>query len=167
MNHDFSDLSTFSSEGAHPSFENTLLRRSVDYRGWLLRVFCWDGILPAGVLALPQTAMALGADRLTVEFLSVTMPLLAFFIRIPFGFRRIGKSFCGPILQGCQFVVFFLAAVFLVGLDAMTILALDMNNGRLWLNQADFIAFIVLWSAYFLAMLFVFYPGRSPVTPEL
>lgn len=149
-------------ENSQEDFDHQSRVGTVNYRGWLVSVFCWDGILPAGVLGIPQMALSFGADRSLVELFSITMPILAFFIRIPFGFWRIGTSHCGPILRCCQFVVFFLAAVFLVCLDTMTILAIEMNNGRLWANQADFVAVILLWSVYFLAMLFVLYPGRSP-----
>lgn len=144
--------------------ESQLPRSVVNYRGWLVSVFCWDGILPAGVLAIPCMALSLGADRSLTEFLAVSMPLLAFFVRIPVGFWRIGENQCGPILQCCQFTVFFLAAILLVCLDALTIVEMEMNNGRLWANEADLVALIILWSAYFFAMLFVLFPGRAPAS---
>ncbi|MDA1053474.1 MAG: hypothetical protein O3C40_23745 [Planctomycetota bacterium] len=137
-------------------------RGTVDYRGWLIRLVCWDGILPADVLAAPQVALSLGADRSTTEFLAIAMPLLAFFIRIPMGFRHIATNHCGPILSCCQFVVFFLSAIYLVCIDALMLFSMEMNNGRLWANQGDLVALIILLSIYFLAMLFALGPGRSP-----
>jgi hypothetical protein len=140
--------------------------RRINIRGWFVNVFCWDGILPAGVLLVPQAALWLGANRAISEFLAITMPVLAFFVRIPIGFLRIAASHCGPLMRCFQFVVFFFAAIFLVCLDALSILSMEMNNGRLWANEADLAALIILWSVYFLAMLFVLFPGWSPESCE-
>lgn len=137
---------------------------TVDYRGWLIGVACWDGILPVCILATPQVALSLGANRSVIEFLAITMPVLAFFVRIVMGRRRIVANHCGPLLRCCQFVVFFLAAIHLVCVDALMLVSMEMNNGRLWANQADLVVWIILLSTYFLAMLFVLYPGRSTAT---
>lgn len=137
---------------------------TVDYFGWLIGLVSWDGILPVCVLAIPQVALSLGANRSTTEVLAVTMPLLAFFVRIPLGFRHIAANHCGPIMRCCQFVVLFLAAIYLVCIDALMLLSMEMNNGRLWANQGDVVALVLLLSVYFTAMLFALYPGRSPET---
>jgi hypothetical protein len=57
--------------------------------------------------------------------------------------------------------VFFFAAVLLVCIDTLMLLAMEMNNGRLWANRGDMITMLVLMGVYFTAMLFAFYPGRS------
>jgi hypothetical protein len=141
---------------------------TIDFRAWLMGVVGWDGILPVSVLATPQLTLAFGAGRSLTEFLAVTMPLLAFFVRLIAGHRRIVANYCGPVLRCCQFAVFFLAAVLLVCIDTLMLVAMEMNNGRLWANQADFLVWIILLSFYFLAMLFVLFPGRSAeLTPGM
>ena len=139
---------------------------TVNYRGWLAGVVGWDGILRVCVLATPQVARYLGADQSLTELLSITAPLLAFFVRIPVGCRRIAKNHGGPILRCCQFTVFFLAAVLLVCIDTLMLVAMEMYNDRLWANEADLVAWTTLLSVYFLAMLFALYPGRSPQPPS-
>ena len=135
--------------------------RTVDYRGWLVSVLCWDGILPICILATPQLAISLGAGRPVTEFLSISMPIVAFFVRIEVGRRRIVANQGGSILRCFQFVVFFLAAVHLVCIDTLMLVSMEMNNGRLWANQADLLVWCILLLIYFLAMLFALYPGRT------
>lgn len=133
---------------------------TVNYRGWLVSVVCWDGILPVCILATPQLALSLGVDRPVIESLSITMPIVAFFVRIEVGRRRIAGNHCAPILRCFQFVVFFLAAVHLVCIDALMLVSMEMYNGRLWANPADLIVWCILLSIYFFAMVFALYPGR-------
>lgn len=133
---------------------------AVDYLSWIAGVVCWDGVLPVVVLAIPQLAIFLGADRAMTEFLSVGTPLLAFFIRIEAGRRHIAANHCGSLLRACQYTVFFFAAVLLVCIDTLMLLAMEMNNGRLWANQTDLLVWAGLLSTYFLAMLFALFPGR-------
>ncbi len=137
-------------------------RGVVHYRAWLTGVICWDGLLPMCILTAPQAALALGANRDQTEFLAVSMPVLAFFVRIFVGGRRIASNHCGPILRSLQFAVFFLAAVLLVCIDTCMLIMMELNNGRIWATAADLFVWLALLSVYFLAMLFALYPGRSP-----
>lgn len=133
----------------------------VDYRRWLTSVLCWDGVLPILILATPQVALVCGAGRDWIEFLAITMPTLAFFVRIAVGYRRLAANRCGAILRSVQAVVFFLAAVLLVCIDALMLVSMEMNNGWLWANDADLLVWIGLLAVYFAAMLFALYPGRT------
>ena len=129
---------------------------------WLWVVFCWDGVLPVFVLMVPQVALKLGAGPDTAEVVAIVTPVVAFFVRIVIGFRRMARSHCGSVLRFFQFVVFFFAAVLLVCIDTLMLLAMEMNNGRLWANRGDMLVMLMLLGVYFAAMLFAFYPGRSP-----
>jgi hypothetical protein len=135
--------------------------RGGDLVDWLWIVFCWDGVLPVIILMSPQVALKLGAEPDTAEFVAIVTPIAAFFVRVVLGFRRMARNRCGPVLRFFQFAVFLFAAVLLVCIDTLMLLAMEMNNGRLWANRGDMIAMLILMGAYFTAMLFAFYPGRS------
>ncbi len=135
---------------------------TVDYRGWLIGVINWDGVLPICVVALPQIAMAYGAKQSVTESLSIAAPVLAFFVRMYVGYRRIAANHCGPLLRCAQFAVFFLTAMYLVCLDTVVLITLEMRNGRLVETVGELGELAVLFSFYFFGMLLALYPGRSP-----
>ena len=134
---------------------------SINYGGWLWLVFCWDGLLPMLVLSIPQLALKSGADRGTSEALAILTPIIAFFVRLCIGIRKLSRNHCGPILQVFQFAVFFLAAILLVCIDSLMVLSMEMNDGEFWTNPGDMIVMFALLAVYFSAMLFAFYPGRT------
>ena len=140
--------------------------RHINYAGWLWLVFCWDGLLPICVLSIPQLALKFGADRDTVEGLAIVTPILAFFVRLFIGVRKLSRNQCGPTLRCFQFAVFFLAAILLVCIDSLMILSMEMNDGKLWANPGDMIVMLILLAVYFSTMLFVFYPGRTIEPPS-
>lgn len=129
---------------------------------WLWQVFFWDGVLPVVVLWIPQFARNLQADRDVVEGLAIVLPILAFFVRLAIGYRKLARNHCGPLLKTLQFGVFFMAAILLVCVDSLMILAMEMNAGAQGLTPEYMLVFSGLFAIYFLAMLFVFYPGRRP-----
>jgi hypothetical protein len=133
----------------------------INYAGWLWLVFCWDGLLPMCVLSIPQLALNFRADRDTVEGLAILTPVVAFFVRLFIGVRKLSRNHCGPTLRCFQFAVFFLAAILLICIDSLMILSMEMNDGKLWANPGDMIAMFALLGIYFSAMLFAFYPGRT------
>lgn len=126
-------------------------------------VICWDGLLPVCVLSVPQLAMKFGAGRNEYETLAIVTPILAFFVRLFVGIRKLSGNHCGPTLRTFQFAVFFLAAILLVCIDSLMILSIEMNNGKLWANRGDMIVMSALLAVYFSAMLFAFYPGQTPM----
>lgn len=131
---------------------------SINYAGWLWLVFYWDGLLPMCVLSIPQLALKFGADRGTSETLAILTPIVAFFVRLFIGIRKLSRNHCGPILH---FLQFFVAAILLVCIDSLMILSMEMNDGKLWANPGDMIVMFALLAVYFSAMLFAFYPGRT------
>ena len=139
---------------------------SINYAGWLWLVFCWDGLLPMCVLSIPQLALKFGADRGTSETLAIVTPILAFFVRLFIGVRKLSRNQCGPTLRCFQFAVFFLAAILLVCIDSLMILSIEMNDGKLWANPGDMTFMFALLAVYFSAMLFAFYPGRTLKSPS-
>lgn len=147
----------------HPSQSGNVPEHvpSVNYAGWLWLVVCWDGLLPMCVLSIPQLALKFGADRGAGEALAILTPIVAFFVRLFIGFRKLSRNQCGPTLKFFQFTVFFLAAILLVCIDSLMILSMEMNDGELWANPGDMIVMFALLAVYFSAMLFAFYPGRT------
>lgn len=118
------------------------------------------------VLSVPQLALKFGADRDTGEMLAILTPVVAFFVRLFIGLRKLSRNHCGATLRFFQFTVFFLAAILLVCIDSLMILSMEMNDGALWAHPGDMMVMLVLLAIYFSAMLFPFTRagllGRQP-----
>ena len=138
--------------------------RRLNMIAWLLAVALWDGLLPVGIVLLPALVqLVIPNRREPIEVIAVLVPMVAFFVRIVVGSRRIRSNHCARWFQILQFLGFGLGALILVLLDAVLILSHIMPAGAF--ASADYAVFAIMFAIYYLLMLFAMYPGREPV-PE-
>lgn len=136
--------------------------RGVNYGRWLFQVIAWDGLLPAAVVLAPWGIQWVFPNRPgMIEIAGVTIPIVAFFVRVAAGRRHISSNHCGGILRCLQYIVFGLACLVLLLVDAFVILSHIVPQG-VAANEEDLMILAWLLSLYLLAMTFALFPGRQP-----
>jgi hypothetical protein len=136
----------------------------VNYRSWLLRVLTWDTLLPACVGLIPHVVELLFPDhRGVMEVVSVTLPIVAFFLRFHAGKRQIESNRCSEAVRGFQFFIFTLGILPLVLVDCFMILSHLMPEGALFATKTDLLVWTSFFVIYLTSMVVAMYPGpRGP-----
>lgn len=132
-------------------------RKSVVSR-WLLRLFSYDGLLPALVFVIPGLlAVAIGAGAI-IELTAVALPIIAYFWRMAIGLRHIETNDCSCIVRRIQKCWLFVGLLALLLVDAFMILT--WNIPRNALSIQDYITTFCIYLVYVLCLAVSTYPGR-------
>jgi len=132
---------------------------------WLLRLFTWDGVLPASVWSAPfLVEWLVPNNRGAIEATGMILPAAAFLIRLQVGRRYIASNGFGPVMRGFQVGVFCLGLFVLVVIDAVMVLSHVMPKGEAFRTTADCIVWAALYATYLTSMAVAMYPG--PHRPE-
>ena len=123
---------------------------------WLVRLFGYDGLLPAFVLLLPA-ALALLFQGWVIEFTAVALPIVAFLYRFAVGLRLIDQNGCNQIIRMLQKTALFLGLLVLLLVDAFMILAWSIPAGAL--KFEDYQITLLMYIIYLLLMALASFPG--------
>lgn len=122
---------------------------------WLKAIVRWDGILPLVVAsAAPFVRLAFPKQTWVGDLTAVALPIAAFFFRLRIG----GRYFETHRHYPWQGVVFFIAVLWLVLLDATLILfnqipeAISIRDWRVW---------FLMYAGYVIAMAIALYPLKT------
>jgi len=138
-------------------------RKSVVTR-WLLRLFSYDGVLPALVFLIPGLlSVAIGAGAI-IELTAVALPIIAYFWRMAIGLRHIETNGCSRIVRRIQKCWLFVGLLALLLVDAFMILT--WNIPRNALSVQDYITTFYIYLVYVLCLAVSTYPGRYRFIPE-
>ena len=103
--------------------DSEMLEWQLDLGKWVLRLFAWDGALPAGVLLIPSlVGLALPNNRGAIEITAVVLPNVAFFVRFLVGKRHIESNNCPNAMKILQLCVLCLCILLLLLVDAFVVL---------------------------------------------
>jgi hypothetical protein len=124
------------------------------YQEWLRTVFCWDGILPFAIVAIPLLAK-LVAPKLEIVhiILIVAVPIAAFFWRVAIGNRHFEEV----EHYKWQMVLFAVAIFFLVLVDAVFIIFHMFAQAA---APADWLVLGAMYLIYLLAVGIALFPFR-------
>jgi hypothetical protein len=136
----------------------------LDVRSWLLRLFAWDGALPAGVLLVPSlVGLVLPNNRGAIEITAVVLPIVAFFIRFRVGKHHIESNNCAAAMKILQLVVLCVAILLLMLVDAFVVLLHVMPWQAGAVTRGDLHVLGIIASIYLTLMGLALYPGRRLV----
>ena len=125
---------------------------------WLVRLFCWDGVLPVIIWASPGLLLTLFPnDRGPIEIFAIFAPTVGVIARFYVGRKTIRANHCPPLVQSVQIACLCLGILLLFFLDAFMILMHLMpaqGFGEEWH------IFAMLFTAYFSLMALAMFPGR-------
>jgi hypothetical protein len=139
---------------------------SVNYALWFWRIISWDALLPAAMILAPFAIRWVVPNRQGfMEIAAVTLPILAFFLRVSAGKRQIAHNRCSMKVRRIQFGVFCVGIFPLVLFDCFMMLGALAGNGR---PDDDTIkALAVMIGIYLSAMTLAMYPGRASGPPQI
>jgi hypothetical protein len=138
----------------------------INFVSWLIRLFAWDGLLPAGMVLAPfGVELLFPHNRGAMEITAVTLPVAAFFLRVRAGARRIGSNRCSVVMRRFQYCAFCFAILPLVLFDCFVILCHLMPEGA-FADASDLVVCAIFYVTYVLSMAFAMYPGRSEPSPD-
>ncbi|MEX0715677.1 MAG: hypothetical protein WD066_03785 [Planctomycetaceae bacterium] len=150
----------------HPLFDVIDDRPRVEYARWLLRLVCWDGLLPAIVLTAPMIGRRLLADTpLLIDIFGIGLPVAAFCIRIAVGFSYISRNRFGPAMRSAQRAALGLAALLLVMVDCIAVLTQFVPAARPF-GLLHLIVLTCVGATYLALMAFALYPGRTRISSQ-
>jgi hypothetical protein len=67
--------------------------RTAQLRDWALSVFCWDGLLPVAVIAIPNlTKFVLPNWQFGLAMVAIFSPVVAFSVRFAYGWARMRRG---------------------------------------------------------------------------
>ena len=123
----------------------------VDIGLWVLRVCAWDGLLPACVLFVPILVhVLLPNNRGLIDFVGLTFPVGAFFIRLFVGTRHIWSNGCSNAFREVQACLLYLGVFVFVLVDTMLILSHEVQG--VFANRDDNITMVVCVSIYLVCL---------------
>lgn len=126
---------------------------------WLVRLFCWDGVLPALNWGLPAVLLAIFPNgRGLIEILAIAAPTIAVIVRFYVGKRTIRTNHCHPVIQDTQMVFFCLGIFLLFILDALMILSHLMPAAAVDREKQGILAMLAI---YLTLMALAMFPGFS------
>lgn len=130
----------------------------VNYGLWIWRVVSWDTLLPAAMLLAPRAIVWLAPNRWgLITLAAVSLPILAFLLRLHAGGRQIAGNHCSANVRRIQFSVLFVGIIPLVLFDCFMFIG-AVANGK---PDNETIMFLfVLVCIYLSAMVIAMYPGR-------
>jgi hypothetical protein len=147
------------------SFDRSQTR--IAYGAWFFRVLTWDAALPFLIAMTPIVLERLFPHRRGfIEMAAVTVPTMAFFIRIYIGKKHIFENGCSPRFRRFQCGAFCLAILPLVLIECILTLAVLMPlnpqappNGPRF-SQVSWILLVLYMPIYLPLMTLAMYPGR-------
>ncbi len=141
-----------------------MITKRINTRRWFLTVIVWDGILPAFVVLVPSLFVALAPNgrSAAIEYSVMTIPFIAFFIRIAIGVRHITLNSCSEAVSAFQFFVFLIGIVVLLSLDGELIIAIHAGVQAVVTNSDDTIWLVAMFLVYLAAMVVAMFPGQEP-----
>lgn len=130
---------------------------------WLLRLFGYDGLLPAFVFAFPGLLVLAFGPGLHLELAAVVLPIVAFFYRAAIGLGQIEANFCRTALRRIQKATLFFALLILLVVDAFVILLWALPPAAL--TRMDYLVAAGLYFSYLILMAISIFPG-FPISPS-
>lgn len=125
---------------------------------WLVRLFCWDGVLPAIIWASPGLLLTLFPnDRGPIEIFAIFAPTVGVIARFYVGRKTILANHCPSVVQSVQIACLCLGILLLFFLDAFMILMHLMPAQGF---DEELHVFAMLVTAYFSLMALAMFPGR-------
>jgi hypothetical protein len=133
----------------------------VNYRSWLLRVLTWDTLLPACVGLVPLgVELVFPNHRSVMEVVAVTLPIVAFFLRLRAGKRQIDSNRCSEAVRGIQSCTFVLGIMPLILVECFMVLSHLMPKGAVF-TKAELPVWAGIFIIYMMSMVVAMYPGPS------
>ena len=130
----------------------------INYGVWLWRVISWDTLLPAAMIFAPSAILWVAPNRQGfMEIAAVSLPIVAFFLRVSAGRRQIAKNQCSTRVRRIQFGIFCVGIFPLVLFDCFMILGELANVGPGW-DYDTVIALAVMIAIYLSAMVIAMFP---------
>jgi hypothetical protein len=131
----------------------------VNYALWFWRILSWDTLLPAAMLLAPLAIRWVAPNRQGfMEIAAVSLPILAFFLRLHAGRRQIADNQWSMRMRRSQFAVFCVGIFPLVLFDCCVMLGALAANGRP--DSETLTALAVMLGIYLSAMTLAMYPGQ-------
>lgn len=127
-------------------------------RPWLVRLFGYDGLLPACVF-LFSAALALLFQGWVIEFTAVALPIIAFLYRFAVGLQLIEQNRCNPFIRMLQKTALCFGLLVLLLVDAFMIVAWSIPAEAL--KFEDYQITILMYIFYLFLMALASFPGAT------
>lgn len=127
---------------------------------WLMRLFGYDGLLPAVVFLLPAT-LSLLFNAWVIELTAVALPVMAFFYRSALGLDLIEQNRCRHLFRALQKTALFLGLIVLLLVDAFVILVWSIPVGAM--KFGDYRITLLMYCLYLFLMAAASFPGLRKV----
>ena len=130
---------------------------------WLVRLACWDGLLPAAVWGVPVALRwALPGVPGVLELTAVGLPIVAFFARLAVGRSHIAGNRCGPWVRRGQTAALVTGLLAVVLADVLVILLAFLPRPA----RGDRVLLVLggLYLFYLVCVGFALFPGFGPPT---
>jgi len=140
----------------------------VIYALWFWRIISWDTLLPAAMILAPfAIRWAVPNRQGFMEIAAVSLPILAFFLRLRVGKRQIANNQCSTMMRRIQFGIFCVGIFPLVLFDCFIMLGAFANAGP-GPDNDTIKALAVMIGIYLTAMTLAMYPGQriEPTSPS-
>lgn len=122
--------------------------------------------MPALVICVPYLVeICIPNIRAIIEILAILLPVSCFLIRYFVGKHHIYTNYCGKSLRHLQFGSFLVGILILAFIDTILVLTHIMPKGAFAIEEWAICA--ILFSVYFLLMVFAMYPGRTDDTNNI
>lgn len=128
------------------------------FRPWLVRLFGYDGLLPAFVFFFPA-ALALLFQGWVIELTAVALPIIAFLYRFAVGLQLIEQNRCNPFIRMLQKTALSLGLLVLLLVDAFMIVAWSIPAEAL--KFEDYQITILMYIFYLFLMALASFPGAK------
>jgi len=124
---------------------------------WAMRLFGYDGLLPAVVLLVPAALTITIRKGFLIEFTAVVLPIIAYLIRGTLGLRNIKANVCSKPFKVLQGMSLFLGLIALLLVDAFLILSWSLPANAL--SQRDYEITALIYGCYLVLMALASFPG--------
>jgi hypothetical protein len=142
-------------------FDGNRVQRSALRSRWLLRLFGYDGLLPAIIFALPGFLVLVFGPGHLLELTAIGLPILAFLWRSAVGLQQIQSNSSGLAFRRVQKATLIVALLFLVLVDAFVILLWGMPAAAI--SSMDYVIAACLYLIYLCLMAVSSFPGSGDV----
>lgn len=123
----------------------------------MLRLFGYDGVLPAIVLLAPTILHVVFRGASWVELLAIVLPIAAYIIRAELGLRLIERNQSSPWLRRAQKTSLYFALLILLMVDACAILMCTLPQNCV--TNFDRAVLFVLYLLYLALMAVATFPS--------
>ncbi len=124
---------------------------------WAMRLFGFDGLLPAFVLLVPAALAVTMGNGAFIEIIATFLPSLAFLIRLALGLKNIRANTCSKTLRVFQQVALFLGLLALFLVDVFVILSWSCPANAI--GRRDYEITALIFSLYLILMAIASFPG--------